>query len=101
MYWLYVGCQWKYNIDNNIYVYGFFHRQDCIVFTSTVQGNRKNNKQNSRIGEPLTFAMCADNSIVSQTKQNIWVQFGTPPVFKALRGADLEQNWGTIQKSNP
>ena len=46
------------------------------------------NKEKKRTQETLTLSTCADNSVMSKNKQNVWVQFRTPPVFKALRGDD-------------
>ena len=37
--------------------------------------------QKSRIRETLTLSTCADNCMCQKSKQNIWVQFGTPPRF--------------------
>ena len=51
--------------------------------------------------ETMTLLTCVDNSIVSKTKQNIWIQFGTPPRFKALRSLYLRLHAVTIHKSNP
>ena len=39
-------------------------------------------------------------ALFQKTKQNILVKFGTPPRFKPLCGANLEQNAGTIHESN-
>ena len=47
--------------------------------------------------------MFADDSIVSKklNKKHFGPIWNTSPVFKALRGADPEQNAGTIHESNP
>ena len=61
---------------------------------TTVVEKLKNKKiENSRVQETLTLLTCADNSIVSKTKINSWVQFGTPPCFQGtnLGGSRTER----------
>ena len=48
-------------------------------------------KKKSCIQETPTLSTCADNSIVSQTKKNIWVWLEAPPRFKALRECNPEK----------
>ena len=40
-------------------------------------------------------------ALCQKTKQNIWVQFGTPPRFQGSMQGDPEQNAGKIRESNP
>ena len=56
----------------------------------------------SHIQETLTLLMCADNSIVSKkVNKTFGSNLEHTPIFRALLGANPEQDAETIQVSNP
>ena len=100
MYFLFSSWNKNYvNLALNVHLYSF-----CAQYWShwpRAQKIRTMVTKKNCIQETLTLSTCADISIVSKTKQKMWVRFWTPPHFKALCGDDTEQNAGTIHASNP
>ena len=62
---------------------------------------KKKKKLKFCIRETLNLSMCADNSIVSKKlNKKFESNLEHIPALKALRGADPEQNAGTINECN-